>query len=180
MAAARDDNVLDRLRQLEARVERLESVPAGSGIRGSEATAPGQDARRGDQFWALDRLRAMSPQAGAVMFVGAVSTPGGERYEWQEAHPTAAVLDAEWGESVSRLDALAHPVRLLLLHEIVNGSRTVGELAAHERLGTTGQLYHHLRQLVAAGWLRATGQGRYEVPGERIVALLVIITASRR
>ncbi len=57
---------------------------------------------------------------------------------------------------------------------------TLSELNAHERLGTTGQPYHHLRQLVAAGWLRAGGHGRYDVPGERVVPLLVILAAARR
>ena len=34
-------------------------------------------------------------------------------------------------------------------------------------LGTTGQAYHHLRQLAAVGWLHSTGRGRYEVPPHR-------------
>jgi hypothetical protein len=57
---------------------------------------------------------------------------------------------------------------------------TVAELRAHERLGTTGQLYHHLRQLVSAGWLRTTARGQYAVPGERVVPLLVALAATRR
>jgi hypothetical protein len=71
-------------------------------------------------------------------------------------------------------------VRLLLLREILQGARTTSELAAHERLGTTGQLYHHLRQLVAAGWLRTTARGQYRVPGERVVPLLTVLAAARR
>jgi hypothetical protein len=45
---------------------------------------------------------------------------------------------------------------------------------------TTGQLYHHLRQLVAAGWLRTSLRGRYAVPADRIVPLLALLAAARR
>lgn len=60
------------------------------------------------------------------------------------------------------------------------GVRSVTELGNSEGLGTSGQLYHHLRQLVSAGWLRTAGRGRYEVPVARIVPLLVIVTAAQR
>lgn len=48
------------------------------------------------------------------------------------------------------------------------------------RLLTSGQLYHHLRQLVSAGWLRATSRGSYAVPPDRVIPLLTILTAARR
>ena len=55
---------------------------------------------------------------------------------------------------------------------------TAADLADTPGLGSTGQIYHHLRQLVGAGWLRATTRGRHEVPPERLVPLLVILGAS--
>jgi hypothetical protein len=58
--------------------------------------------------------------------------------------------------------------------------RTTAGLAAQEELGTSGQLYHHLRQLVSAGWLRSSGRGHYSVPGDRVIPLLVIIAGTRR
>ena len=88
-------------------------------------------------------------------------------------------LADDWTQAAAGLTALAHPVRLLL-HEILLGARTTAELSDHERLGTTGQLYHHLRQLVSAGWLRGTHRGQYAVPPERIVPLLTVLAAARR
>jgi hypothetical protein len=79
-------------------------------------------------------------------------------------------------ECAAALNALAHPVRLLL-HEILLGVRTTAGLSEHERLGTSGQLYHHLRQLV---WLRSTARGQYSVPPERVVPLLTVLAAARR
>lgn len=46
-------------------------------------------------------------------------------------------------------------------------------------IGYTGQLHHHLRQLVAAGWLQSAGRGRYRVPAQRVVPLLAIVAAAR-
>ncbi|MCO1599689.1 hypothetical protein M8C17_31480 [Micromonospora sp. RHAY321] len=48
------------------------------------------------------------------------------------------------------LSALAHPVRLRLLREVLGGRQTTGELAEIEELGTAGQL-HHLRLITAVG-----------------------------
>jgi hypothetical protein len=159
---------LARLVALEQRVARLES--AG---QPAEVSAAGV-------FWALDGLKQQVPEPGAVLFTGSVSLPGGEHYEWQEAHPVDVLLAEDWSSLAGALTALAHPVRLLLLHEVLHGAQTAAELAEHERLGTTGQLYHHLRQLVSAGWLRSTARGQYAVPPERVVPLLVLLSAARR
>nr|WP_276612497.1 winged helix-turn-helix domain-containing protein [Kineococcus vitellinus] len=72
---------------------------------------------------------------------------------------------------------MAHPVRLHLLHEVLHGRRTVPELS--EGLGTSGQLYHHLRQLVAEGWLATSGRGVYDVPAARVVPLLTLLATAR-
>jgi len=66
-----------------------------------------------------------------------------------------------------------------VLRGVLTGLHTTAELAALDGLGTTGQLYHHLRQLQAAGWLRSTGRGRYDVPPTRVIPLLVILTAAQ-
>ncbi|PWJ53033.1 hypothetical protein SAMN06264364_11550 [Quadrisphaera granulorum] len=72
---------------------------------------------------------------------------------------------------------LGSPVRLLLVRVLrsATGSATAAELADDEALGTSGQVYHHVRQLVAAGWLRTAARGRYAVPAERVVPLLVAL-----
>lgn len=70
-------------------------------------------------------------------------------------------------------------MRLRLLRELVGGRRSAAELAELEGIGTTGQIYHHLRQLTGTGWLHTTGRGRYEVPPGRVVPLLVTLSAAR-
>ncbi|WP_345982750.1 helix-turn-helix domain-containing protein [Streptomyces sp. DSS69] len=152
--------------------------------------------RLGDgDFWALNGLKQQLADVGeaaadgGVLFTGAVRLPTGESYEWQYGALTGALLEGEDPDDGERpadasatadsLAALGHPVRLRLLREILGGRRTAAELAALDAVGTTGQIYHHLRQLTGTGWLHTTGRGRYEVPAARVVPLLVVLTAAR-
>ncbi len=171
---------------LLARVEALErAAAAGSGPPAvTTATAVPEERRAGgdgDELWALHALQARLPDGvGAVLLTGAVPLPGGGRALWQEAHTSEALLDAEADAVAARLSALASPVRLRLLREVLAGRSGSGELAADPQFGTSGQVQHHLRQLVAAGWLRATARGHYAVPVERVVPLLVAWAAAGR
>ena len=68
------------------------------------------------------------------------------------------------------LDALSHPVRLRLLQRVLNsGTATTAELAEDDSLGTTGQLHHHLRALVAAGWLPRPAAAAGAITGPRVI-----------
>lgn len=160
----------ERVAELERRMAELESGP------------PAPAAGEGD-FWALDALKARHPVSddadGAVLFTGAVRVPTGHRYEWQYGQLTESLFDGDWTETAESFAALGNPVRLRLLREILGGLRTAADLAALEGVGTTGQIYHHLRQLTGAGWLHTAGRGRYEVPAGRVVPLLVVLTAAR-
>jgi hypothetical protein len=158
-----------RLAAIERRLAALEGRPA--------AAAP---LPAGDELWALRGLQERlgdEPGAGAVVYAGTVALPTGERYVWQMGAGVDGLLAADPDDVVPGLAALGHRVRLVLLQAVLSGRRTVAELEALEALGTTGQLYHHLRQLVAAGWLQHAGRGRYAVPAERVVPLLVVLSA---
>lgn len=166
-----DDDLQSRLGRIEARLSRLETDGEGAVPTAAAGT---------ERFWALNRLKEMLPDPGGVLFTGSVTVAEGEPYEWQEGRLLADLLERDWSEFATTLSALAHPVRLALLLEILRGHRTAAELGADERFGTSGQLYHHLRQLVAAGWLKSTGRGRYAVPPKRVVPLLVIVMGADR
>ncbi|MET8092915.1 ArsR family transcriptional regulator [Micromonospora sp. NPDC005220] len=162
----------DRLTALEAQVAALSERLA--------AAPPPPPAPEGT-FWALDGLKQRLPSegSGAVLYTGTVRVAG-QHYDWQYGRTVDDLLAADWTELASTLSALAHPVRLRLLREILGGRQSTSELAEIEELGTTGQLHHHLRQITAAGWLRSAGRGRYAVPAERVVPLLAILTAAGR
>ena len=180
-----------RVTELERRLAELEglSVPEVPEARsvGAPTGAPTDSgsAEPGvrPEFWALQRLKAelasMGSHDGGVLFTGSVRLPTQERYEWQYGTATEQLLDEDWSREADAFAALGHGVRLRLLKEVMGGRRTAAELAELDGMGTSGQVYHHLRQLTGAGWLQAAGRGRYEIPAGRVVPLLVMLSAAR-
>lgn len=162
-----------RLARIEERLTALET--------GLQHRAPAPQPERQERFWALDGLAedAAALPGGAVLYAGRVTLPTGEEYAWQRTHPAEEARGGEDTDAATAatLAALAHPVRLRLLREVLAGTTTTGALAELPGLGTTGQLHHHLRQLTAAGWLRTTARGSYAVPAERVVPLHVVLAA---
>jgi hypothetical protein len=166
---------MERLRDLEkqiadltARVQALENRPVGN-----QPSAPS------DLFWILDGIKERVDDPGGVFFAGVVRTAAGP-VEWQIGHPVDQILASDWGMFAQSLASLGNPVRLRLLQAVIGGATTVGDLSAGEGMGTTGQLYHHLNQLVAQGWLEQAGRGQYTLPAQRVVPLLVLLTAAGR
>ncbi|MDN5724371.1 MAG: helix-turn-helix domain-containing protein [Propionibacteriales bacterium] len=154
------------LKNLEARVAALEERLAEP----TTTVAPQDD------FWALEALERHHPDT--VMVVGSVGLPDSGSARWQYGLSRDALADRDWSSATSALDALANPVRLSLLQLIFSGTRSTADLAHQDGLGTTGQLHHHLRALIAGGWLHSTSRGHYEIPPERIVPLLAILTST--
>lgn len=177
-----DEEVAELREAVQALTARVSALEASRGER--SAAAP--DARiDGDGFWALTELQARlsddaSTQAGAVMMVGSLTLPTGAPVAWQQGIGTAGLLESWWGERAQSLAALGHPVRLELLRHILGGMHATADLAALDSLGTTGQLHHHLRQLVTTGWVRQSGRGSYEVPAARIVPLMICMLGAER
>lgn len=163
-------DVNERLAALEERVAALEAAPV--------ETAPGPRHDAGpedDTFWALDGLRSRTSEPGAVMMVGSVRDPKGTEARWQFTGSADELFASDFAERAESLSALAHPVRLRIVQRLMTDAETVQDLAQTGEFGTSGQIYHHLRQLTSNGWLRPAGSGRYQVPVARVVPLLTIL-----
>lgn len=167
----------ERVAELERRMAALENADRD---RDRDGAAP---AVSESDFWALEGLKAELAKHraadGGVLYTGAVRLPTGERYDWQTGQFTEVLFGDDWSDAADSFAALGHPVRLRLLKEILGGRRTAADLAALDGVGTTGQIYHHLRQLTGAGWLHTTARGRYEVPAGRVVPLLVVLAVAK-
>ncbi|GIE77104.1 transcriptional regulator [Actinoplanes philippinensis] len=165
----------DRLAALEQRVAELErrcgSRPAGD----PPARTPDTEV-----FWALEGLLARAGDPGAVLLTGHATLPDGRQARWQEAAGVEDLLGSDWTAHVAALAALAHPARIRILQRLLHGAGTAADLVQIDGMGTSGQVYHHLRQLVAAGWLHTTGGGRHEVPAARVIPLLALLLGTRR
>jgi DNA-binding transcriptional ArsR family regulator len=169
-ASQKQLNMKEQLAQLEQRVAVLESQQ-------TTHAAP-QVLPVPADFWALSELTRRATPGGEVVYAGAVTLPGGEQYGWQVGLPTSPLLAQNWQDAAPVLAALGHPLRLELLRRVLAGERTVAEWQTQTLLSGSGKLYHHLRDLQAAGWLVAEGRGRYAVPGSKVVPLLAILSAS--
>ncbi|WP_058888563.1 ArsR/SmtB family transcription factor [Nesterenkonia jeotgali] len=154
-----------RLAQVEARLAALESPQP-----------PTSPADQDEIFWALEGLKQRTADSsGAVLMTGAVTVPKGHHAHWQMQGSVQEMFATDFASRAESLSALAHPVRLQLIQRLLTDASTVEEIRDAGDFGTTGQVYHHLRQLVAAGWVTTLGSGRYEVPPAKIVPLLVIL-----
>ncbi|MBT2473948.1 winged helix-turn-helix transcriptional regulator [Microbacterium sp. ISL-103] len=107
------------------------------------------------------------------MMAGAVDTAAGP-VRWQYGLMADGLLSEDWSDLAHPLEALGHPARIELVRQVMRGAHTTAELLQLEHLASSGQLYHHLRQLVTAGWLVSPRRGYYEVPAARVVPLLVL------
>lgn len=173
--------IRQEVQDLATRVASLENAAAGERPEQASEESPALKPR--DEFWALSGLKARlgehpSTKQGAVALVGAVTLPTGAPVAWQQTAGTAGLFEVEWEGHAAVFAALGHPVRLELLRHILSGVHATAELASIESLGTTGQLHHHLRQLLSSGWLKQSGRGSYEVPPARMVPLLVCLVAA--
>ncbi len=171
------DDLAARVSELERRVAQLED-----GRPAAQPPAPVVDPER---FWALARLAERTgPEfdrdgvAGSLLYAGRARTPGGGDLIWQVEHPLPGVLTEGWEEAAGLLAALGNPVRLEIVRTLLLGGGTIQELQEIPGLGTSGQLYHHLRDLQAAGLVTQRRRGHYGVPGDKVIPALIIIAAA--
>jgi DNA-binding transcriptional ArsR family regulator len=165
-----------RLKAIEARLQSLEASADPGAATPSCAATPANGA-----LWVLEGLkRQLGPGQGGVVYAGCFNHPAGGELQWQIGQPQQALLENDWTELAPRLAALGNPVRLQILQALLQGVTAVSDLAARPGMGTSGQLYHHLRELEAAGWLHAPQRGSYTLRPERVVPLMALMTAARQ
>lgn len=146
------------------------------------SSAPHRRSKSGETspLWALETLRQQVPEPGAVMLVGSVTAPNGQHAQWQYGALSDDLFGSDFASRAETMSALSHPVRLRILQHLLDGAETVQDLTADGAFGTSGQIYHHLKILVSAGWLSAGQRSHYYVPAERLVPLLAILTGATR
>lgn len=168
--AAPSQALASRLDAMESRLRRLEGTPASRDA-----------ARMRTRYWILEGLRARSgrsvsrPGGGRIGYAGIALTPGQARYQWQGEHEVGQLMGMDWEDLARVFAALGHRVRLEILKAMLRGVEEAGELRKTPGIGTIGQLYHHLRELQAAGWVRQRQRSCYVVVPDRVVCVLLMI-----
>jgi len=171
----REQELERRLATIEARLAALEEhVPKETATTPTGTKQVDNDA---DTYWALTELSSRNNTAdntGAVMFAGHVTTSEQEAmYQW--TRPTDFFLTSSWDDPMTRLTALAHPVRGTILRTLLDAPATAAQLAEKNVVTSTGTAYHHLNALMAAGWISKKPTGDFSIRVSRIVPLLTIL-----
>ena len=171
----REQELDRRLTTIEARLAALEEhVPKETATTPTGTKQVDNDA---DTYWALTELSSRNNTAdntGAVMFAGHVTTSEQEAmYQW--TRPTDFFLTNSWDDPMTRLTALAHPVRGTILRTLLDAPATAAQLAEKNVVTSTGTAYHHLNALMAAGWISKKPTGEFSIRTSRIVPLLTIL-----
>lgn len=172
----REQELERRLAAIEARLAVLEEhVPKETAATLPTGTKQVDDSA--DTYWALTELSLQNNTAdntGAVMFAGHVTTSEQEAtYQW--TRPTDFFLATSWDDPMTRLTALAHPVRGTILRTLLDAPATAAQLAEKNVVTSTGTAYHHLNALMSAGWISKKPTGEFSIRTSRIVPLLTIL-----
>lgn len=175
LPSQREQELDRRLTTIEARLAALEEhVPKETA---TTPTGTKQVDDTADTYWALTELSSRNNTAdntGAVMFAGHVTTSEQEAmYQW--TRPTDFFLATSWDDPMTRLTALAHPVRGTILRTLLDAPATAAQLAEKNVVTSTGTAYHHLNALMSAGWISKKPTGEFSIRTSRIVPLLTIL-----
>lgn len=175
LPSQREQELDRRLTTIEARLAALEEhLPKETATTPTGTKQVDNDA---DTYWALTELSSRNNTAdntGAVMFAGHVTTSEQEAmYQW--TRPTDFFLTSSWDDPMTRLTALAHPVRGTILRTLLDAPATAAQLAENNVVTSTGTAYHHLNALMAAGWISKKPTGDFSIRVSRIVPLLTIL-----
>lgn len=162
---------LDALKAQLSEVERL--VRQMDGVQRKPATE-GDLARLAMETF----LQSGDTEHGAVYFSGYYrSGQQTVRCEVQE-RKSDELLGLHRGKAAKVIAALGHKQRLDLMLEVWDEPLTGAELVERLNMGTTGQLYHHLKALSGADLLTQEERGgRYTIPVHRRFPILLLLSA---
>ncbi|WP_117210879.1 ArsR/SmtB family transcription factor [Allorhizocola rhizosphaerae] len=133
----------------------------------------------------VDRLEGRAAPAAAptaddphVTYSGTGPWRGGP-VVWQIIRGWTDVLAETGDRSATLFSALASTPRLRIVLELMDGEvLTTADLARRLDQPSTGQLFHHLKELLAAGVIYQPGRGAYAIRREHAVPLLAMLCAA--
>lgn len=190
MSQAQDEEMLRReVAELRARVDELAEMVRQLAGLAPPASEGAQEAADSEQQMALTKqangflLRSLSDRecAAAVFLAIAWRHEPGRPNTWAySATSTFPVFAEPNARKIARvLSALGSDARLRLLEMLWTGERTASELAEAAGLGA-GSLYHHIRELLALGWVESPERTRYAITpaGRKALVLAWALSAA--
>lgn len=162
---------MDILSELEERVSRLERAAVAAAPAAASSPAP-----RAAPF-PFDL--GDDSDANVVSYLGH-GRRDGNPVAWQVKRTWEDVLEAaDDGDGLAAaLSALASGPRLRIVAELARGPVSTGDLAERVGQSGTGQLFHHLKELLAAGIVHQPQRGVYAIRPAQVVPVLTIVSAA--
>jgi hypothetical protein len=151
----------------------LPAAPAGPGLPPLPAAPPGFKRAGADDPGLSD-----ADDESEFSFSGRARF-GGQLLHIQQRGRLAEVMNANPERVAKVFAALASPARIVLVRALLDGPRTSQELRQELDDPSVGQLYHHLKELLAAGLVVQPGRSVYALPrGSQIALCMQIIGAA--
>ena len=137
------------------------------------------DARLSDIMDSLCRLTDQEERTGSVTYLG-VFTSGGRQSNWiRNTINTDDLLSLVENKSAAAvLQCIGNNDRLMLLLALLRSPMTVASMVNQCGFNTTGQVYHHLRPLIAADLVFEVEQadrGVYAVKPHRVQGIIMLL-----
>jgi DNA-binding transcriptional ArsR family regulator len=152
-------------RQMTAMLDRLEALER-------ETAEPEPAGMAGDQ----------GPEdavEGTLAFTGSIRL-GQRRFRVQQRVDLLDALEADPALVARMFAALGSPFRVRLLRLLLDGPRTSQELQTELEVGAVGQLYHHLKELLAAGLITQRRRSVYAIREEIVMPLCLAFVVAPR
>jgi DNA-binding transcriptional ArsR family regulator len=116
------------------------------------------------------------PDANIVTYSGH-GIQDGSPIAWQMGRTWEDVLEAADDALASILQALASGPRLRIVAELARGPVSTSKLAERLEQSSTGQLFHHLKELLAAGIVHQPQRGVYALRHAHVLPVLAVLSA---
>ena len=120
-----------------------------------------------------------SGDTGRITYLG-VFASGGNQYRWssKDVSGNELLALAENGTAERVLACIGSQEKLSILTALLRKPSTVAQLVEKCCFGSTGQVYHHLKPLLAADLVHEIcgyGKGYYEVSAHRVQGIVMIL-----
>jgi DNA-binding transcriptional ArsR family regulator len=158
-------------------VERVKKLETGAG---APARPPVVDATLVQSL--IDRLSPgdsgeRNDRQGTVVYAGAGPSDDG-MIAWQMSRSWSELIVVDPTTVAACFAALASSVRIQIICELASGSVTTGELTQRLDQPSSGQLFHHLKELLAVGLIYQPVRGTYAILHQHLVPILTALSCA--
>jgi DNA-binding transcriptional ArsR family regulator len=155
---------------LEARITAVEAQLVASGDTGTAASARQLSSSLDESVLTSGKIQGMFSIVGSLLIEE-------QRYNMRVREQVNSFFAAQPEQIAQVIAAVGNPHRVTLLRALYQGPRTALQLQEELAMGSVGQLYHHLKELVAAGLVIQSRRSTYSIAPAKMmwISLLFMV-----